>query len=399
MAALSSTTAPNPTFTADTPGTYTVALTVTDSHGAVSQPATVTITATAVNHPPVANAGPDQTGVKRHTLVTLDGSNSADPDNDPLTYAWAFTSRPNGSQATLIDDTTVHPFFITDKPGDYVIELTVSDGHTNSSSTVTISDDNQLPVAAAGPAQTVHVGTLVTLDGSGSFDNDTDPLTYAWTLTSTRPADSTATLSGSTTVHPTFTPDKPGDYVIQLIVNDTYGNSDPATVTITADAVNHPPVANAGSAQTVHVGTLVTLDGSNSADPDNDTLVYAWIRRRQQGAWPRAPPPHRTPRSPLIRPAPTPLPSTVTDSHGAVSQPATVTITATAVNHPPVANAGPDQTGVKRHTLVTLDGSNSADPDNDPDLRVGVHVTTERQPGDPDRRHVGSSVLHHRQTG
>ena len=77
----------------------------------------------------------------------------------------------------------------------------------------------------------MHVGTLVTLDGSESFDNDTDPLTYAWTLTSALPADSTATLSGSTTVHPTFTPDKPGDYVIQLIVNDGYGNSDPATVT------------------------------------------------------------------------------------------------------------------------------------------------------------------------
>ncbi|SVD90246.1 uncharacterized protein METZ01_LOCUS443100, partial [marine metagenome] len=39
---------------------------------------------------------------------------------------------------------------------------------------------NTAPVANAGSAQTVDEGTLVTLNGSGS-DDDNDPLTYAWT--------------------------------------------------------------------------------------------------------------------------------------------------------------------------------------------------------------------------
>src|SRR6202035_182211 len=41
-----------------------------------------------VNHPPVADAGPAQTSVKR-ALVTLDGSASHDPDGNGLSYAWS----------------------------------------------------------------------------------------------------------------------------------------------------------------------------------------------------------------------------------------------------------------------------------------------------------------------
>ena len=39
---------------------------------------------------------------------------------------------------------------------------------------------------------------------------------------------------------------------------------------------NAAPIANAGSAQNVVAGTLVTLDGSASTDADGDALTYAW---------------------------------------------------------------------------------------------------------------------------
>ena len=54
-------------------------------------PATVTITTT--NTPPVANAGPNQALMVGAT-VTLDGSQSFDADNDPITYSWSFLNIP-----------------------------------------------------------------------------------------------------------------------------------------------------------------------------------------------------------------------------------------------------------------------------------------------------------------
>ena len=92
---------------------------------------------------------------------------------------------------------------------------------------------NTPPVADAGPDQEVEVGEVVTLDGSGSFDVNGNTLTYAWTLTS-KPESSTATLTGATTVSPTFTPDLAGTYVVSLVVNDGTVNSAADTVTITA---------------------------------------------------------------------------------------------------------------------------------------------------------------------
>jgi hypothetical protein len=122
---------------------------------------------------------------------------------------------------------------VVDRFGTYVAQLIVNDGTVNSlPGTVTISTLNSAPVANAGPDQTVFVFT-VTLDGSASSDVDGDPLTYSWTFIS-RPAGSTATLSGANTVSPSLTADPLGGvYVVQLIVNDGKENSAPDTVTIT----------------------------------------------------------------------------------------------------------------------------------------------------------------------
>ena len=129
------------------------------------------------------------------------------------------------------------------------------------------------PAANAGADQTVFVGDSVILDGSASSDMDGNALSFSWVLVSV-PADSAATLSGASSVNPTFTTDKSGNYVVQLIVNDGSANSTPDTVTISTQ--NSPPVAQAGPDQSIVLGATVQLNGAASSDVNGNLLNFAW---------------------------------------------------------------------------------------------------------------------------
>src|SRR4051794_9168387 len=98
-------------------------------------------------------------------------------------------------------------------------------------------------------------------------------MTHQWPLTG-RPAGSNATVTNPTSVTPTVTLDKPGNYTGQLVVSDGTVNSAPDTVVIST--VNSTPVAHAGPDQTHFVGDTVQLDGSSSSDVDGDPLTYQW---------------------------------------------------------------------------------------------------------------------------
>ena len=185
---------------------------------------------------PIANAGPDLGSVIPGTSITLNGSASFDPNGDPLTYSWTLLTKPAGSAAVLANPTSVSPTFTVDLAGDYEVQLIVNDGTVSSvPDSAIISTTNVAPVANAGPDQGGQApGSLITLNGSASSDANGDPLTYSWTFTS-KPALSLAVLLNSTSVSPTFILDLPGDYVVELIVNDGTVSSAPNSVTITTN--------------------------------------------------------------------------------------------------------------------------------------------------------------------
>jgi hypothetical protein len=307
---------------------------------------------------PVANAGLNDTVAVGHVVI-LNGSGSTNPSGvGTLTYSWAFTSRPSGSTATLGNSSTAFAFFTADVAGQYTIRLTVSNGVSSSSASVTMSTIETAPVANAGPNQTVKVGSTVVLNGGGSTSTDGQPLSYAW-IPLTLPIGSTATLSGSNTVSPTFVADKPGVYEMQLIVNDGVPSA-PATVTITTQL--GAPVANAGAHQAVNVGANVQLSGAGSTDPNGLPLTYSW-QLVTMPAGSTAALNTTTAVNPIftVDRAGTYVAQLIVNDGALSSEPATVTIT-TESPLAPVANAGVNRTVVVG-TVVTLSGSGT-DPQN-----------------------------------
>lgn len=120
--------------------------------------------------------------------------------------------------------------------GIWTLRLTVDDDLDQGSDpvdrTITVLNiPNLPPLAEAGPTQSVNVGVLVTLDGTGSSDPEDDSLTYAWSINE-EPVGSAISLSSTTASQPTFTPTHLGNYVFNLIVNDGTSDSPSDTVTI-----------------------------------------------------------------------------------------------------------------------------------------------------------------------
>jgi trimeric autotransporter adhesin len=351
-------TAVRPSFIVDVPGDYVLTLTVSNGGGTDS----ARVTVSTINSAPAANAGPNQT-VPLGANVTLNGSASSDVDGDPLTYSWTLLSRPAGSSAALLGTATVAPVFVVDKPGAYLAQLVVNDGKADSApATVTITTQNTPPVANAGPNQMASLNGLVQLNGSGSSDVDGDLLSYRWSLIGL-PSGSLAALNNPDAVNPTFTIDRPGTYVAQLIVNDGKADSaPPATVSITTNPVL-APTANAGLNQTVAHRATVHLSGGGT-DPQELALTYLWSFTTKPPGCTAVLLNHTAATPQFVADLPgTYVAQLIVNNGYAASAPATVTIATT--NTAPVAAAGPNQS-VPAGSQVLLDGSGSSDSDGDP---------------------------------
>ncbi len=98
-ASLDFATSSMPTFKADVAGTYTLALVVTDEAGLPSDPAFVEISSD--NLAPTADATVNFSLAIIGDTATFDGTDSTDPEMDPLTFSWSITAAPAGSTATL----------------------------------------------------------------------------------------------------------------------------------------------------------------------------------------------------------------------------------------------------------------------------------------------------------
>jgi hypothetical protein len=233
-----------------------------------------------VNQAPVADAGLGQT-VNEGTAVTLNGSASFDPEGSPLSFSWIKIAGPD---VVLSESNTANPTFIapqvTAGGATLTFQLIVRDGSIDSAPVtvnVSVKNINHPPVADAGEDHSVMEGRTAALDGSNSYDTDGDALTFLWTQVE----GPTVFLSDPNSQNPTFTAPSVAPIgtklTFQLIVSDGLDQA-ADNVDVSVVNMNQPPVANAGMDQTRNEASVVTLDGTQSSDPDGDALTFAWTQ-------------------------------------------------------------------------------------------------------------------------
>jgi len=266
-----------PSFTPDVAGEFLLGLRVDNG---VKRSAEKRVTVTVGSGAPTAVIDPAP-GVNTGTTVQLSGAASSDPDGHLLSFRWAFSSVPAGSQAKLIGADTAAPSFTPDVAGAYVVRLVVDDGPFGNASApalVSVSVGDGKPTAAITPAVEIRVaaGTTVQLSGSTSSDPDGHLLRYRWAFTAV-PLGSKAQINEPTAVNPSFMPDQPGNYVVRLVVDDgAYGNASAPVEKVVTVAGDCTPMASAGADRSVDQLASVQLDGSGSASPCGRTFAYTW---------------------------------------------------------------------------------------------------------------------------
>ncbi len=262
-------------LTPDIEGDYSIRLTVSDGIHTVTR--TGTVQASRANLAPTARIVSPPTALLNST-VSLDGTSSADPNRDTLSYRWIFLSRPTNSLADFSAPNVAQPRFAVDVSGDYQVQLIVNDGELDSTpatATVTVpgESENASPTVNTTINTNATVGVQVSLTAT-AIDPEKDSLQYLWSITSA-PVGSTALLANADQSVSTFIPDLEGHYTVQIVVSD--GTNEVTRVsTIQAAQGNIAPTASITPLSVVALNSTVQLDGSNSIDPNNNTLSYRW---------------------------------------------------------------------------------------------------------------------------
>lgn len=145
-------------------------------------------------------------------------------------------------------------------------------------------DLNLAPVASAGADVSGSGTARITLDGSGSFDPDGDPIVYHWSFDFVPAASGLAGSTGAFLNNNTdaasgtsFLPDASGVYVVELVVEDSTGKTSPPDYVVVEVEEGNTPVANAGADVEGEMGVSVSLNGAASYDPLGLDLTYSWV--------------------------------------------------------------------------------------------------------------------------
>ncbi|UCE44713.1 MAG: right-handed parallel beta-helix repeat-containing protein [Methanobacteriota archaeon] len=222
----------------------------------------------------------DSTGIAVYHNIFIDNTDNHACDNRGSENLWN-ASYPTGGnywddytgvdEFSGLDQDQPGPDGIGDTP--YVIDANSTDYYP-----LMESLPNTPPAASftVSPS-TGYVSTVFSVDASSCSDaeDDLSELEVRWNWES----DGTWDTSWSVEKTDSHQYSAEGTYTITLEVKDTEGLIDNTTKQVTVATDNAPPVADAGTNQTVTVGEEVTFDGSESSDDvgiENHTWTFTY---------------------------------------------------------------------------------------------------------------------------
>jgi len=210
--------------------------------------------------------------------INLDGYCSYHPDikRHIVSYEWDLDNDGEFDDATGETATITGGF---SAEGYYPVALRVTDDNPEGAQTDTyeceiyVHPPPHCPHAFSGGPYIGWVNEPVTFDASASWDPDNAIALYEWDL------DNDGVFDDATGITVEHTWDAPYFGVIGLRVTDEAGEyavcSDEDYTTV--EIGNHAPVSDPNGPYVASANSCVTLDGSNSYDPDSgDTITYAW---------------------------------------------------------------------------------------------------------------------------
>ncbi len=221
------------------------------------------------NGAPVANAGPDQLGRFKNTLITLNGTLSSDPNGDSLFYNWLQTSGP---AVTLSSNTVAQPTFTASSNGDYFFRLIVNDGIVNSApDTVRIQVVERAPVLATIGPRSVTEGANLNFNATATDADGTTPTLSAVNLPAGATFVNNGNGSGTFNFTPTFV--QAGVYNVTFIASDgVLADSEVVAITVNEAGNQRPVLATIGPRSVTEGATLNFNASATDVDATIPTL-------------------------------------------------------------------------------------------------------------------------------
>jgi len=260
------------TWTASAAGNRTFTVRVEDSQGAYAE---LTFTVTAYEDPPAGQApvitseptGPALVGEMYRYQVVAD-----DPNDDELTYS--VTSTPSVTGLSIGEDTGLLVWDFPQEIGEYLIEITVSDGTYDVLQTFTLPavEPNIGPRITSVPEAPAYVGqTWSYTVGATDADDDEDDLVY----TLEQPTGAQGVTFNQQTQVLTWLPTQSGQMTFTLRVTDPHEAYMDQTFTLPAVAApqNLPPVIRSLPPNPMRLGSIYSY-AVDAYDPNGDSLSY-----------------------------------------------------------------------------------------------------------------------------